>query len=310
MPRGLLPCCTRLGYPEREWVVALAVRFRVNFYSKLQSYRSGLQRRDVLAKFSGRLAKAPIVYALCQVKFPIVGSIDESLAEAVHRSLRADYPYLVPQNIAEFSMLPAGATPASVIRRAWILFDRRKSSGYILDSTTLVYRTTVYRDFEHFVEQAMRGVRCVIDILKPAVIERVGLRFVDLIEGTASADLEKYIEFPLHGFKPNVEGFTPQVTQQLIRGKTKQGELVFRYSRARHAGTLPMELADPLLTTIRAPRTDKDTVLIDIDHYRDNADLDPNLDIVRELVLDLQGPMSTLFKDAVTSFAIDQWNTP
>jgi len=51
-------------------------------------------------------------------------------------------------------------------------------------------------------------------------------------------------------------------------------------------------------------------VIIDIDHFRDNADLDPDPRQVQQLIERLQGPMSALFKSAVTPFAIEQWNTP
>lgn len=263
-----------------------------------------------MAKFSGRLRKAPIVYALCQVKFPTVGPIDESRAEAMHGPLRSDYPYRVPQDTTEISINMGSGMPTPVVRRSWLLLDRRKSSGFSLDSTSLVYRTSSYTDFEHFVAETMRGVDGMLESLKPAVIERIGLRFVDLIEGQEVGDLKKLIEPPLYGFTPQVEGFEQQATQQFVRGRTPEGLLLLRYSRAKHSAALPADLADVSLAAMRTPRNDQESVIIDIDHFRDNADLDPDSAQIRRLIEALQGPMSTLFKDAVTQFAIEQWNTP
>ena len=147
-------------------------------------------------------------------------------------------------------------------------------------------------------------------MLKPALIERVGLRFVDLIESTAEAELERYLEPQLHGYKPQLEGFKAQVNQQFIAGKTAQGDLHFRYSRAQHSAALPIDLLDPTLGAMRIPRDKQDSVIIDIDHFKDNADLDPDQTVLERLIRDLQGPMSTVFKDAVTSFACEQWNKP
>lgn len=263
-----------------------------------------------MAKFSGRLRKAPIIYTLCQVKFPTVGTIDEARAEAMHGPLRSDYPYRIPQETTEITVAMGPDMPTPVVRRGWQLLDRRKISGFSLDSTSLIYRTASYTDFEHFVAETMRGVKGMLESLKPAVIERIGLRFVDLIEGQEDGDLNKFIEAPLFGFTPKVEGFEPQATQQFVRGKTPEGLLLLRYSRAKHAAALPADLADVALAEMRAPRNDRESVIIDIDHFRDNADLDPDPAQIQRVIEKLQGPMSTLFKDAVTQFAIEQWNTP
>ena len=262
-----------------------------------------------MAKFSGRLRNPPVVYALCQITFPTVGTLEEPRAEAVHAPLRSDYPYRIPQSTAEFTISPGGGPPTAVTHRSWLLHDRRKQSGYVLGSTTLVYRTAAYQDFEHFLAQTLRGVEHAVEVLKPAVIERVGLRYVDLIESTSGEPLERYLEPPLHGFQPRVEGFNARVSQQLIRGTTKQGELVFRFSRARHSTPLPADLMDASLANLRSPRADQESVFVDIDHFRENADLDPDPKALRQLILDLQDPMSTLFKDAVSEFAIKKWNT-
>jgi uncharacterized protein (TIGR04255 family) len=264
-----------------------------------------------VARFSGRLRNPPIIYALCQVKFPTVGPIEEARAEAIHATVRSDYPYRVPQETTEFSVAIGGASsPSPAVRRSWVLLDRRKASGFILDSTSLVYRTTAYADFAHFVAETMRGVKAMLESLKPAVFERIGLRFVDLIEGHHPVDLHKFIEPPLYGFTPHVEGFAPQATQQFVRGQTPEGILLLRYSRAKHGAALPPDLFDASLTGMRTPSSDRESVIIDIDHFRDNADLDPDPTQVQQLIERLQGPMSALFKDAVTPFAIEQWNTP
>lgn len=262
-----------------------------------------------VAKFTGRLKKAPIAYALCQIKFPTVGPVEEARAEALHGPLRQDYPYRVPQDTTEITMMIGPGVPTPMIRRSWLLMDRRKSAGFVLDSTTLVYRTAAYVDFPHFVEETMRGVNGVLESLKPPVIERIGLRFIDLIEPGKTGGLEKLIEAPLYGFTPQVSGFVPQATQQLVRGKTDDGLLLFRYSRAKHASALPLDLADATLMGLRTPSNDRESVIIDIDHFRENADLDPDPEQIQHLIETLQGPMSTLFKNAVTESAIEQWNT-
>jgi len=262
-----------------------------------------------VAKYSGRLAKPPIVYAICQIRFPTVGAIDENRAGAIHSGLREQYPHRTPQNIVELPMLSPGATQTPTLRQAWFLYDRRKTSGYVIEPANFAYRTTAYIDFEHFVAEAMRGLRRTIEVLGPALIDRIGLRFVDLIEGSSTSSLDRFLEPPLLGYKPHIEGFKPQINQQIVAGKTAQGDILFRFSRARHTASVPAELMDPTINGLRVPQTDQESAIIDIDHFKDNTDLDPKPEELESFIRELQGPMSTLFKDAVTPFACEQWNS-
>lgn len=262
-----------------------------------------------MAKYSGRLVNPPIVYAICQIRFPTVGAIDEGRAGAIHSALREQYPHRISQNIVELPMMSAGATPTPTLRQAWFLYDRRKSSGYVIEPSNFAYRTTAYVDFEHFVAETLRGLGQTIEVLGPALIDRVGLRFVDLIEGSSAASLERFLEPPLLGYKPQIDGFKPQINQQIVAGKTTQGDILFRYSRANHTVSVPADLLDPTLSGLRTPKNDQESAIIDIDHFKDNADMDPNAAALEEFIRELQGPMSMLFKDAVTTFACEHWNT-
>jgi uncharacterized protein (TIGR04255 family) len=285
------------------------VNFCVNSsWSGTRTPQAPLDRRLLVAKYNGRLANPPIVYAFCQIRFPPVGTIDETKATDIHASLREQYPHRTAQNIVELPFVTVGGGGAPTLKQAWFMYDRPKSSGFVLEPTTFAYRTTAYVDFEHFVGEAVRGLKQTFEILRPTLIDRVGLRFIDLIEGSDDADLDNYIEAPLLGYKPLIEGFKPLVNQQMVVGKTTSGDIVFRYSRAQHPIAVPPELMDPTLTGLKKPQPNAESVIIDIDHFKDNADLDPDLGLLEQLIRDLQGPMSTLFKDAATPFACEQWN--
>lgn len=260
-----------------------------------------------MAKFSGRLKRPPIVLALSQFRFATVGSIDK-FVEAIHEPIRQTYPHRFPEDLQEVQLSASGEASIQKNRR-WQILDRRKTSGYIVDSSMIVFRTTAYIDWDTFLRETMRGVSLLIDIARPAVIDRVGLRFVDLIKPTTALPLERQLETPLHGFRPKIDGFQPQVVQQLVRGKTPHGELMFRCSQARHGASLPADLLDPHIT-VEAPPKNEESVFIDIDHFKDNADADPDPAALQQLLMNLQDPMSHIFKDAVTQEAIELWNMP
>jgi len=134
-------------------------------------------------------------------------------------------------------MMSPGATPAPTLRQAWFLYDRRKSSGYVIEPANFVYRTAAYVDFEHFVAETLRGLRRTIEVLEPALIDRVGLLEDFAQEGSSAASLDRLLEPPLLGYKPQIDGFKPQINQQIVAGKTTQGDILFRYSRANHTAS-------------------------------------------------------------------------
>jgi hypothetical protein len=48
---------------------------------------------------------------------------------------------------------------------------------------------------------------------------------------------------------------------------------------------LPPDLFDASLAGMRTPNSDRESVIIDIDHFRDNADLDPDPSQVQQLIV-------------------------
>jgi uncharacterized protein (TIGR04255 family) len=262
-----------------------------------------------VAKYSGRLTHPPIVYALCSVRFPTVGAVDEEKAVRIHSELKSEFPSLDSHQVVEFPTIMQGESQGSAqLRQNWFIQDREKRSGFIVESRSIAYRTTSYLDFDHFVSTAKKGIDACMRILQPALIERVGLRFVDLIESTASSPLEKYLEPALHGYRPAVPGLQLVASQQYVIGKSKQGDLLFRLSRSRHLSALAPDLMDPTIAGLRVPDPTRESVIVDIDHFKDNAGLDPSIDQIEQYIRTLQEPMSQIFKDAVTQLGCDEWN--
>ena len=54
-----------------------------------------------MADFQGRLANAPVVYVLCQIRFSPIEKMADYVP-AIQEALRAEYPNLKENNSAEF----------------------------------------------------------------------------------------------------------------------------------------------------------------------------------------------------------------
>lgn len=260
-----------------------------------------------MAQFKGRLDNAPVVYVLCQVRFsPVEKMVD--YVPAIQEALRPQYPNFQREQIGGISLVP-NSQPAFVQNETRWRFDTRENStGFILSTNQLIVHTTSYVDSDDFRERIVNGFRTIHEIAKLGFIQRVGLRYIDLITAAADDTLEDYIHPSLIGFRPPVPGLTPDVSQQFLRNRsTMGGTLLVRVSRAHHQTELPADLMPMLLAAKRSPRPDQESIFLDWDHYVDQQNLDPDPQVLANTVRALKAPIATIFKEAITDHAVQRW---
>lgn len=260
-----------------------------------------------MAQFEGRLDKAPVVYVLCQIRFSPVEMMGDYVPN-IQEMLRAQFPDFQREQIGGLTIAP-NAQPMFVQNETrWRFETRDHRTGYILNTHQLVTHTTNYVDFDDFLEKILFGFRSIHETAKIAFIQRVGLRYVDLITASADESLEAYVHPQLMGFRPAVPGFAPDVSQQFLRTRSAAGgNLLVKVSRARHATELPADLLPTPLSIVRRPDPERDSIFLDWDHYIEQQNLDPDPRLLADTLRGLKAPISVIFKEAITDYAIRQW---
>lgn len=253
-----------------------------------------------------RLEQAPLVYALCEIRFPAVLKMAEFVPDIQER-LRRQYENFDRDILRGFQF--SSAAPAVTLDEQirWRFEARDRRSGYLLGINSLAFHTTTYVDFEHFIPEVMRGIEAVAGVAQITRIQRIGLRYVDLITGSTEAPVERFVVPQLLGFDAGLEGVEHEVSQQLVRVKTALGRLVFKISRGRHANPLPGDLLPLTLAPARVPDSSGVSIFFDTDHYADDLDIPSESGAVEDLVRRLKLPIARAFKNAITPFAVSQW---
>jgi uncharacterized protein (TIGR04255 family) len=181
----------------------------------------------------------------------------------------------------------------------------------MLSTNQLITHTTSYVDSDDFRARIVSGFRTVHEIAKLGFIQRIGLRYIDLITAAADDKLEDYIDPSLVGFRPRVPGLTPAVSQQLLRTNSSVGDvrgtLVVKVSRARHKSELPVDLLPIPLTIRRRPPASEESIFLDWDHFIENVNLDPDAKLLDAIMRNLKAPIATIFKEAITEHAVKRW---
>jgi uncharacterized protein (TIGR04255 family) len=263
-----------------------------------------------MAEFEGRLENAPVVYVLCQIRFSPVEKMTDYIP-AIQEAFRAQYPSFEREQLGGVTLAP-NAQPIFVQNETrWRFETRDKLTGLMLSTNQLIAHTTSYVDSDDFRDRAMFGFRTVNEVARLGFIQRVGLRYIDLITASEDERLEDYIHASLIGFRPQVPGLTPDVSQQFLRTRSNVGgavgTLLLKVSRARHGAELPADLLPTPLELKRRPPQDRESIFLDWDHYIEQVNLDPEPQILDATLRSLKAPIARIFKEAITDHAVTRW---
>lgn len=260
---------------------------------------------SIMAEFTGRLHNAPVVYVLAQIRFSAVLKMAEYVP-AIQEELRPNYPRYENQQIATIEIGSPGASATPTIANRWVFKDKDQQFGFILEQSAMVFHTSNYVDFPDFRDRLLEGVTIVQKIVNIPLIERVGLRYIDLITPADDEAIDRYVKPELLGFSLTDLGLKTEMNQQLISGKTKTGQLLVRFTKARHTSPLPLDLSPTALQLKRVPKSTKESAIMDTDHFAEKS-IDFDVGQLTKLIGELQSPIGSVFKAAITDYAVEQW---
>ncbi len=257
-----------------------------------------------MTRSSGRLSHAPVVYALCEIRFSAVLKMAEYLP-AIQEALRAKYPRFRHEsmNTIEFALPTAGLTQRSESR--WILNDADERNGYLIRQAAIVCHTTGYTDFGEFLERTLDGIQEVAKAASIAIVERVGLRYIDFIAPESGEDASTYLHAGLAGMSLQPLGFQQEAMQLLSSARTDAGRFVLKVFGGIHTQVVPGDL-HPVTLKTRAPQPDRQTILLDSDHFTEDG-FSYELKRLESVIRQLHAPISQVFHAAITEHARNKW---
>lgn len=263
-----------------------------------------------MGQFDGRLKNAPVVYVLCQIRFSPVEKMATYIPE-IQEAFRAEYPNFEPEQLSGVTFAPNALPALLPNEKRWRFETRNSRTGFILSTNQLITHTTEYIDSDNFRERIVQAFEAIHRTAKLSFIQRIGLRYVDLITADDNESVDDYIDKSLIGFRPAVLGLVPDVTQQFLRARSQvhgsPGTLLVKVSRAKHGSELPAELLPVSLEMSRKPSPDRDSIFLDWDHYVDQINLDPDPNVLASTLRELKAPITEIFKAAVTDHAVRRW---
>jgi len=146
------------------------------------------------------LARAPLPLVIAQVKFPIVAGFAKLDSVApFQEALSNQYPILRPEQASAIVVGPKGVQVQAGEGKIWRFFDKSNKWRVSLTTEFVALETRDYENRQDFVAR-FRGVLGALQrAAKPAVYERLGVRFLNRLRGADVEALPRLVQPELLG---------------------------------------------------------------------------------------------------------------
>ena len=131
------------------------------------------------------LPEAPLVRVIAQVRFPLIASIDQrDFIASFQEAIRTDYPVLQQEMTQSIKLSSRGIEPNQTLT-AWRFSDIDSKWRVSLTPEFIALETTNYTSRNDFFSRFKLVLVALDEQIKPRVMQRLGLRYVDRITGKA-----------------------------------------------------------------------------------------------------------------------------
>lgn len=218
---------------------------------------------------ASQLRNAPLVHALAQVAFTPVLSIAECIPAIQRLLIQQGFPRFAESANPEVALTPGQPASASLKRR-WDFIDRDQHWGIVLTESSLVLQTSKYPTIEPFLDRLRNAVDSIADTIRPALVERLGIRYIDLVRPDPGESFGQYVHSGLLGFpfrdSPQLGAQLRGFQTQSVAG-TDVGALAIRSYLLPPNHFVPPDLQPTYLAYRQSDKDTQPALALDFDHF-------------------------------------------
>lgn len=156
-----------------------------------------------------KLSMAPVFYTLAQFKFNPITQMSEYIPGLQDHLRRIGYPDFRQDTLLSINIRRADEPQPeihNIQQNRWCFTNAKGNEGYLLLSDSLVFHTTAYNTFDDFVMKSLDGLDLVHKAIELSYIDRIGLRYLDLISPRAKEKIDDYLAPSLLGLSTPIGG--------------------------------------------------------------------------------------------------------
>ncbi len=254
-----------------------------------------------------RLRYSPLVYVIGQVRISPVVAIEKYIPEIQEQLRHKGFPRFVRGQIQEIRFEVDAAPKVHAVDR-YEFQNKEGTSGITLATDFISFHTSKYEVYEKFEETFGAALAIIHQVVSLSLVERVGLRYIDLIRLNPGETFSDYLQPGLLGLEEEKLALQKSLSRFELIGITDAGKLVIRYSQSDNGTFLPPDLApSPLKHNVQILPGEK-VAFLDLDHFAEES-RDFETGAVLETLGRLHGNLDRTFRSAVTETALQKWGS-
>jgi uncharacterized protein (TIGR04255 family) len=194
-------------------------------------------------------------------------------------------------------------------QNVWSFNDIAKRNGFVLNLSSLIYHTSEYKTFDNFKNGLLKGISLLHDTVKLGFVQRVGMRYINIISPINNEPIGSYLERIDSGINnSDEEGFL--IFESALAKRIENGVLVAKTSVLPNVpqfimpnDLMPLKLSPPdaALNEERLTRA-----LLDLDYYTEER-FDFDVAILEKKLIFAHEQIERAFSSAVTKEALEKW---
>ncbi len=253
-----------------------------------------------------QLTKSPLVLVLCQVRISAVRDMAKYIPKLQDRLRREEFPVDASRELVELNV-PAEGSVTKRRRAHWEFRTLQEDCSIIVGESAVSIQTTAYSSFERFLDVLLLAMTAVDKVVGDLVVERVGLRYVNLIEPQPHESWKNYVQPGYHGQENELMGTENTVSfMQTVADTGPNQSMIVRLAQNREGALVPPDLVPHRPVLERQAEEGKLITLLDLDHFRESRE--PfRIENVMEKAWELHAGLDVMFRAMVTPHALETW---
>jgi len=256
-----------------------------------------------------QLPRSPLIFVLAQVKISPVMAIEGRIPDLQESLRKHGYPRRRARELKTSVKGAEGQVTQVEIQRQWEFINKESTASLVVDENGLTYQTSEYAVFETLVAELEAALGQFAEFVEPGLVQRVGLRYVDLVVPTGGKEISAYFSDGLRGFRIAETDAREAFFFESVCRTGPDSKFIHRYVEALGGFGFPPDLLPVSLNLRREPLMDSPFALLDLDHYRENDEDFSVETAIRDFDF-LHEYQSRAFKASITQDAIDEWSQP
>ncbi len=265
-----------------------------------------------------KMKNAPVYFTVGQVQHNPLLNLSTFLPAIQERMRKAGYPGFKHSSSMQFTLSPAMAStendqmPQPGLQKVdrYLFSDIWGKNGFLLQSNSLMFRTTEYDTFPEFLDRLELGLAILNEVVGGlSYFDRLGLRYLDAVVPGPGESVNAYLANEVTGLPAKIAdatfAYAFSETSMLSEGI---GQVISR--TIIQAGILgfPPDLAlDDLTISDRFKEITGEHAMIDTDGFSEGRH-QFDVAVIREKLDSIHGLIEKCFHATVSDHGREQWN--